>query len=664
MTKPWSLQLDWKMTRQLFDQQGRPVVIGRELGRGGEGAVFEVSGIRDYVAKIYHKPAVPEKAQKLALMIKLGGDSLKQFAAWPIASLHETVGGPTKGLVMPKIAQPTEIHELYSPAHRKVEFPTSDWRFLVRTALNCAAAFQSLHAKQIVIGDVNQGNVLVSRKATVNLIDCDSFQIAGNGTTYKCKVGVAHFTPPELSSYEMIRTANHDNFGLAVMIFHLLFMGRHPFSGRFSGQGDMPLEKAIKENRFAYGRNASRYQMAPPPSCLSLQELSTDISGMFEAAFADPRTVQQRPTATQWGKALLSLEAGMRKCSRDPGHFHYQGRQCPWCRIEQQGGPNFFISVSFKTAEARSANFNLHKIWFEIQSVKGPGESFSRVQRRPTNTLKPRPIPPSFDTTKNARLLVACIAGGGAFLTFFGFFLPILAIFSIPVTSIFFIWWIVLWVMRPITKEIRLRKQELEQRRFDLEQANQNVTIVAQRHLQLFEFKRQQLTDAKSLYIGLKASRDAELNQLQSHARERQLDDYLERCFISNSKIRGVGPSRLVALESYGIETAADITYDRVKAVPGFGHTLSKEVVIWRRTIESRFKFDASKGTPASTVQALDMKYLQQRSQIESLLEAGANELRRLTNVANSEVGQWDEYLAQLELHVAQAQLDANVVVH
>ena len=217
--------------------------------------------------------------------------------------------------------------------------------------------------------------------------------------------------------------------------------------------------------------------------------------------------------------------------------------------------------------------------------------------------------------------------------------------------------------MRPVTKEIRRRKHELAQRRSDLERAKQNMSFVAQRHLQSFESKRQQLAEAKSRYEGLKSSRDAEYSQLQSHAQERQLDDYLERCFISNSKIRGVGPSRLVALESYGIETAADITYDRVNAVPGFGPTLTEEMVLWRRIMEARFKFDPSKGAPASAVQALDMKYLQQRSQIESFLQAGANELRRLTNAANSEVGRLDEHLARLELHVTQAQMDASVVV-
>lgn len=159
----------------------------------------------------------------------------------------------------------------------------------------------------------------------------------------------------------------------------------------------------------------------------------------------------------------------------------------------------------------------------------------------------------------------------------------------------------------------------------------------------------------------MKSSRDEEYNQLQSHAKERQLDDYLERCFISQASIWGIGPALLVTLESYGIETAADISYDRVHAVPGFGPVKTTDMVSWRRSKEREFRFDPAKGAPASAVQALDMKYLQQRAQIESFLESGANELRCLTDAANSEVGRLDEHLAQLELYFTQAQLDASV---
>jgi DNA-binding helix-hairpin-helix protein with protein kinase domain len=33
------------------------------------------------------------------------------------------------------------MHKVYGPTHRKEVFPHADWRFLVRTAKNLAAAF-------------------------------------------------------------------------------------------------------------------------------------------------------------------------------------------------------------------------------------------------------------------------------------------------------------------------------------------------------------------------------------------------------------------------------------------------------------------------------------------------------------------------------------------
>jgi hypothetical protein len=38
------------------------------------------------------------------------------------------------------------------------------------------------------------------------------------------------------------------------MIFLMLFRGRPPFWGRFSGAGDMPIGRVIEEGRFVYGR--------------------------------------------------------------------------------------------------------------------------------------------------------------------------------------------------------------------------------------------------------------------------------------------------------------------------------------------------------------------------------------------------------------------------
>jgi DNA-binding helix-hairpin-helix protein with protein kinase domain len=137
---------------------------------------------------------------------------------------------------MPKIADCKDIHHLYSPKSRRTVFLRADWRFLIRAATNIARAFRVVHEAGYIIGDVNHGSILVGQDATVRLIDCDSFQVTSGERCFLCEVGVETFTPPELQEKDFsraVRTAHHDNFGLAVMVFLMLFMGRYPFAGRY-----------------------------------------------------------------------------------------------------------------------------------------------------------------------------------------------------------------------------------------------------------------------------------------------------------------------------------------------------------------------------------------------------------------------------------------------
>ncbi|MCA9085556.1 MAG: hypothetical protein KDA81_15960, partial [Planctomycetaceae bacterium] len=405
---------------QYVDQHGQNISLGRKLGTGGEGAVFEISNSSDYVAKIYHKAATNEKAAKLAAMVQLATKEIVAFAAWPAGTLHERRGGTTLGILIPRVKHSHEIHELYSPAHRKARFPRADWRFLVRTARNCAAAFATLHEHNIVIGDVNQGNLFVSQEATVSLIDCDSFQLSANGRMFRCPVGVAHFVPPELQQTrlsDVIRTANHDNFGLAIVIFHLLFMGRHPFAGRYSGLGDMPIETAIREFRFAYSSSAARFQMAPPPHSVTLAHLPQDLAVLFERAFArGSERANARPTPHVWASTLDQFERNLCQCDQDSGHFFSSLLlDCPWCDIIRTGGPNFFISVTMQSVVDRSALFDLAGIWAQIQSVPRPDSSFKPAPRYATDHLRPRPLPASATENLPSQNVVGIIAavGGG-----------------------------------------------------------------------------------------------------------------------------------------------------------------------------------------------------------------------------------------------------------
>jgi DNA-binding helix-hairpin-helix protein with protein kinase domain len=158
---------------------------------------------------------------------------------------------------------------------------------------------------------------------------------------------------------------------MAVLIFQLLFMGRHPYSGRFHGRGDMPLERAIAEFRFAYSAIKTT-SMEPPPNAPLLSDFPDYIAEGFEKAFGRVG-VQERPKPDKRIELLKRLEGDTQQCSTNPAHHHAQGRPCPWCKMEQ-AYPGF---VAFTST---SPNFRVLPITIDtsqvaalIASIKDPG---------------------------------------------------------------------------------------------------------------------------------------------------------------------------------------------------------------------------------------------------------------------------------------------------
>src|SRR5690606_22150837 len=189
-------------------------------------------------------------------------------------------------------------------------------------------------------------------------IDCDSFQMELEGQLYRCNVGVSHFQPPEMQAASFAlttRTENHDNFGLAVLIFHLLFLGRHPFSVKPLTALDVSIEEAIKRFAFPYGANARSKGVAPPPQSLSLSSVTPKIGSYLERAFGEPGFRGGRPTASQWVAALKDLLSQIVACPDDAAHFYCSSlRTCPWCAIINAGGVDFFVTASITKLPAET----------------------------------------------------------------------------------------------------------------------------------------------------------------------------------------------------------------------------------------------------------------------------------------------------------------------
>jgi DNA-binding helix-hairpin-helix protein with protein kinase domain len=367
--------------------------------------VFEVLGKQDLVAKVYHAPASLEKARKLQAMVTLASSELLALTAWPVDVLtgHD---GRVQGLLMPKVDGYKDIHALYGPKSRCAEFPSANWCHLVRAAANIARAFAVLHEKGCVVGDINHGGIRVRTDMTVKMIDCDSFQIQSNGQIYFCEVGVENFTPPELQGQSfkgMLRTANHDNFGLAVMIFYLLLLGRHPFAGRFSGAGEMPIEKAIREYRYAYGSTAKLHQMAPPPFAPAAVMASVEIAGLWERAFSrDSAQGASRPSAREWVQRLKALETNTTRCTQHPGHYFVPAAgRCPWCAIESAAGALLFLAPL--GAILTDTRFNLASVWTRITQIPHPGP----IPEISLPAVQPSSAAPSETREKHLRWAVA-----------------------------------------------------------------------------------------------------------------------------------------------------------------------------------------------------------------------------------------------------------------
>jgi DNA-binding helix-hairpin-helix protein with protein kinase domain len=647
--------------RSLHDHAGRRLDLGPELASGGEGVIYLLANDPARLAKVYHKPPSPETVAKLRVLVRDATPELCKFAGWPTATLHEAAGSPVVGFVMPKFTGYRAIHTLYSPAHRRATFPHADWTFLVHTALNCAAAFDAVHARGYVVGDVNQSNVLVSEKALVALIDCDSFQVRDDGQVYRCEVGVSQYTPPELqgrSFRDVTRTANHDRFGLAVLIFHLLFMGRHPFAGRFLGSGEMPLEQAIQEFRFAYGPDAAALQMTPPPHALPLAALAPDLQTLFVRALGHGGERDgSRPAAAEWHAALAAFEKQLRVCPIDPGHrIPAHLAECPWCVIVRGGGPNFFLTVAAAGVVFTVDTTAVAALWARIERV--PQRAFTFHMPQPGRAVTPTPIARTAVWLQRlTRYTIRASDVGFWTLLVTVWWYPALALFGL---TVWFAGLALVPLLRrlPANAEAERRRQAWEEIRAEMEAAEAEWHQVAGQYQAEFARLKERLRGLCDEYAGLQGQYDAERPDRDKNRKAYFQAQFLRSHFLSDYKIPGIGPNREVLLASYGVETAYDVEEERILAVRGMGPVLTGKLLAWKKKVLKEFRFDPKAVVPEAEMRAVVFKYKQLEDALRSQLQRGAEELEALGSRTEEQLRAVEERLAALALRAAQAEVD------
>ncbi len=650
----------------IVDEFRKKIVLGDVIGQGGEGSIHALHAFPQRVVKLYHEPISEAHANKLRAMVQLQDKTLLSCAAWPLGLVFDASNPEVIcGFMMPRVREAKSLHILYGPKTRREQFPKATFAFLVHTAMNVARLFAAAHSAGHVIGDVNHGNMLVSPQGTVWAIDCDSFQVKnGDNEWYGCDVGVMTHQPPELQQVQtfrgVTRTQNHDRFGLAVIIFQLLMMGRHPFAGKTSAKNDISLEQSIQTYRYVYGADAAVRGLTPPPTSIPIDRLPFAIQRLFDRAFSSMgSTNEARPTANDWLSALEACKRQLKTCPETNTHQFFNHRNsCVWCELKEQRGIDFFPdpdhesehkdpvkannTVALPSATPSTVNTlpplkpkptraDEHALWFKIQSFAAPSDKWPLPRLSECRNGPTERIGRWRKQYRGIQIGSAVIGLAGGFVPVYAWIsnLPMLAATSIcsvlgsaitlGIGSLTATWW--------MRKKIRTERALAEMNWHEIRRSARAQALLQRKS---YEQVIDALAEIRTAIVELPEYRMHRMNEWLGQLPDRQLKTFLSQYRLSDAKINGIGDGRKMTLESYGIETAGDLEHTNLKNVPGIGASVFQLLMDWRSGIAEQFVPDLRAGLSRHDHMLLDREVAVRRDGLLRKLESGVRQLEEL----------------------------------
>lgn len=302
---------------------GAAARLGRQISAGGEGIIYEVES-RDQVCKVYHPEKLTQlKKQKIELMVSRRIE--RPGICWP-TDVATNTAGEFVGYLMPRAYGQTMQSAMFVKPKLEKTFPNWCRLDLVNVAGTFLDHVDFLHSHNIIIGDINPMNLLVTPDSTaVWIVDTDSFQIEA----FPCPVGTVNFTPAEIQGLNysgFLRTVEHELFAVATMIFMILFPGKAPYSQQGGGS---PADN-IKSRNFPYrfakqsGRatpDVSGEDAPPGPWQFIWSHLPLQFREAFHATFKENRRVMVKTWADLLRNYRWRLENGRAVNELFPLHF-------------------------------------------------------------------------------------------------------------------------------------------------------------------------------------------------------------------------------------------------------------------------------------------------------------------------------------------------------
>lgn len=200
--------------------EGGSVKIKKELGRGGQGIVYQVEqNGQSKALKWYFNDLGNRFYDNLKKNIKSGAPS--EAFLWPEA-LTERQNG-SFGYVMK--LRPEGYYEFGNFLLAKVHFKS--FTAMMAAAMKICNGFMKLHLFGYSYQDLNDGNFFINPQ-TGDVLICDNDNVMAQGESSGI-MGKARYMAPEVVAGG-IPDKYSDRFSLSVMLFMLFYAG-HPFEG-------------------------------------------------------------------------------------------------------------------------------------------------------------------------------------------------------------------------------------------------------------------------------------------------------------------------------------------------------------------------------------------------------------------------------------------------
>jgi DNA-binding helix-hairpin-helix protein with protein kinase domain len=213
----------WRVALQ---SRGGGWTVGRLLGEGGQGSVYELvpdDPAAQALALKWYRPLSALPAQRAALTALTARPAPSDAFLWPLEVVNGSEGD--FGYVMR--LRPEGFIPLADLLTGRAD---ASFSVVARLAMGLADCFLHLHAEGLCYRDISLGNVFFDPADGRPLV-CDNDNVGIDGEEVARVLGTSRFMAPEVVRGEAEPSTATDLYSLAVLIFYLL-MVHHPLQGK------------------------------------------------------------------------------------------------------------------------------------------------------------------------------------------------------------------------------------------------------------------------------------------------------------------------------------------------------------------------------------------------------------------------------------------------